>query len=90
VVAGTYGAGGGRLEPGGGPPHGGPPVPGGPSAHSKQKQKFTKSMDFQRAIMYGFFYICTCAIVKHYFFYSKKFLLCVIGYDIIQEYHLWQ
>jgi hypothetical protein len=34
VVARTDRAGGGRLEPVGGPPHGGPPVPGGPSAHS--------------------------------------------------------
>jgi hypothetical protein len=36
--------------------------------------------------MYGLFNICAFARVKHYFFYSNKFLLCVIGFDIIQEF----
>jgi hypothetical protein len=36
--------------------------------------------------MYGLFNICAFAIVKYYFLYSNQFLLCVIGFDIIQEY----
>ncbi len=37
--------------------------------------------------MYGLFNICTFAIVKSIIIlYSNKFLFCVIGFDIIQDF----
>jgi hypothetical protein len=46
--------------------------------------------------MYGLFNICAFAIVEALFLVGNKFLLNVIGFDIIQEYmyiheyHPWQ